>query len=133
MSWDIYGNVLRRGYCEVHPQVNEEYPCSLCYAEDKGRTRHQEQQQTEQQQYPYYRIAANIVEDGGDVHTVIISYEYNEIDGDGHKDILSLSVYGAYPALLGKIDNLADQVRAAIENIEGAGHVCFLASKPTIL
>jgi len=30
MSFDIYGNTLRPGYCEVHPQVQEEYPCSLC-------------------------------------------------------------------------------------------------------
>jgi len=30
MSWDIYGNPLRRGHCEVHPHVHEEYPCSLC-------------------------------------------------------------------------------------------------------
>ena len=30
MSFDIYGNNLKRGHCEVHPQVAEEYPCSLC-------------------------------------------------------------------------------------------------------
>jgi hypothetical protein len=35
MSWDIYGNTLRKGYCEVHPHVQEEYPCSLCYAESR--------------------------------------------------------------------------------------------------
>jgi len=33
MSFDIYGGNLRRGHCEVHPHVNEEYPCSICYAE----------------------------------------------------------------------------------------------------
>lgn len=33
MSWDIYGNPLRRGHCEVHPHVHEEYPCSVCMAE----------------------------------------------------------------------------------------------------
>lgn len=33
MSWDIYGNPLRRGYCEVHPDVHQEYPCSICMAE----------------------------------------------------------------------------------------------------
>lgn len=33
MSWDIYGNHLRRGHCEVHPHVHEEYPCSICMAE----------------------------------------------------------------------------------------------------
>lgn len=38
MSFDIYGNPLRRGYCEVHPQVHEEYPCSLCVVEGQQRT-----------------------------------------------------------------------------------------------
>ena len=33
MSFDIYGNNLARGHCEVHPHVAEEYPCSLCMAE----------------------------------------------------------------------------------------------------
>ena len=33
MSWDIYGNPLRRGYCEVHPDVHQEYPCSICMTE----------------------------------------------------------------------------------------------------
>lgn len=33
MSWDIYGRELRRGYCEVHPNVREGYPCSVCQAE----------------------------------------------------------------------------------------------------
>lgn len=34
MSWDIYGNPLARGHCEVHPHVHEEYPCSVCIAEN---------------------------------------------------------------------------------------------------
>lgn len=33
MPFDIYGNALRPGYCEVHPHIQEEYPCSLCVAE----------------------------------------------------------------------------------------------------
>lgn len=37
MSYDIYGNPLRRGYCEVHPHVNEEYPCSVCMSENNQR------------------------------------------------------------------------------------------------
>ena len=31
MSFDIYGNYLRPGYCEVHPEMPETYPCSECY------------------------------------------------------------------------------------------------------
>lgn len=30
MAWDIYGNNLKAGYCEVHYWVPEEYPCYLC-------------------------------------------------------------------------------------------------------
>lgn len=35
MAYDIYGNDLRRGYCEVHPHVQQEYPCDLCYAKSQ--------------------------------------------------------------------------------------------------
>lgn len=45
MEYDIYGNNLAHGHCEVHPQVAESYPCSLCYAEANnskhGKQRHQ--------------------------------------------------------------------------------------------
>ena len=41
MSYGICGNPLRRGHCEVHPHVHEEYPCSVCVAESR---RHQEAQ-----------------------------------------------------------------------------------------
>ena len=37
MSWDIYGNPLKRGNCEVHPHVHEEYPCSVCLSERRQR------------------------------------------------------------------------------------------------
>lgn len=33
MSFDIYGGRLRSGYCEVHPDVAESYPCSVCMME----------------------------------------------------------------------------------------------------
>jgi|SRR5690554_1067870 len=36
MSYDIYGNPLRRGHCEVHPHVHEEYPCSICIQENNN-------------------------------------------------------------------------------------------------
>lgn len=41
MSFDINGNPLRRGYCEVHPSVHEEYPCSLCIAERRSQQQEQ--------------------------------------------------------------------------------------------
>ena len=30
MAFDIYGERLRPGHCEVHPHAHEEYPCSIC-------------------------------------------------------------------------------------------------------
>lgn len=37
MAFDIYGNDLRRGHCEVHPTVHEEYPCRICVSESNRR------------------------------------------------------------------------------------------------
>ena len=37
MSFDIYGNNLTRGHCEVHPHVGEEYPCSVCQMDSQHR------------------------------------------------------------------------------------------------
>lgn len=30
MAFDIYGNQLRAGFCEVHPDIQQPYPCSIC-------------------------------------------------------------------------------------------------------
>jgi hypothetical protein len=44
MAWDIYGNTLRRGYCEVHPSVPEEYPCMYCMLDiERENERHSDQ------------------------------------------------------------------------------------------
>jgi hypothetical protein len=48
MSYDIYGEPLRRGHCEVHPHVHEEYPCSVCIQESNNRN---SQQQSECDRY----------------------------------------------------------------------------------
>lgn len=37
MSFDIYGERLRPGHCEVHPHVHEEYPCSLCMEKSRSK------------------------------------------------------------------------------------------------
>lgn len=34
MSFDIYGQVLRDGHCEIHPNVPTPYPCHYCTTED---------------------------------------------------------------------------------------------------
>lgn len=83
--------------------------------------------------YGSYRIVADIKGIEDDVHTAIIRYEYNEIGGDSQKDILSLSIYVCYPHLVKNIANLFEQVKDAINNIEGAGNTCFLTENVTIL
>lgn len=49
MSFDIYGNNLLRGHCEVHPYVHEPYPCSVCFRDAD------EQKRMREQEYEHYR------------------------------------------------------------------------------
>lgn len=51
MSYDIYGNNLRRGHCEVHPHVHEEYPCSICCMENSRNEERKEYERLERQHY----------------------------------------------------------------------------------
>ena len=37
MAFDIYGNYLRPGHCEVHPEVPELFPCYRCIEEGRER------------------------------------------------------------------------------------------------
>jgi|GEM_PF-5443476 len=57
MSYDIYGNDLKEGYCEVHPHIPEYYPCHICCQEiDRENKRHQQQQHPEQPEPKIYEI-----------------------------------------------------------------------------
>ena len=69
MSWDIYGNQLRRGHCEVHPSVPESYPCAYCYEEEETNRRQNEQ-----------RMPEPSIEDMCDPHEY---YGIQEVDGGG--------------------------------------------------
>ena len=51
MAYDIYGNHLRRGYCEVHPDIHEEYPCSECMYREDDRYPEPEMPDPRQQDY----------------------------------------------------------------------------------
>ena len=53
MAYDIYGQKLASGHCEVHPRVGETYPCSLCYAESipKHDPRQKEYERAEAEYY----------------------------------------------------------------------------------
>ena len=81
MSYDIYGNNLKRGHCEVHPQVGEDYPCSLCYAEDNNRNMNKQQNSQEQK---YYKQQEK---------------EYYEAQEHGHYEALTKKNNFLYPLL----------------------------------
>lgn len=55
--WDIYGNHLKPGHCEVHPHVAQSYPCSTCNAEQIERER-----VSAMQQGAYNHREMNIIE-----------------------------------------------------------------------
>lgn len=44
MSFDIYGERLSSGHCEVHPWVHAEYPCPVCMADNDKRRREKEEE-----------------------------------------------------------------------------------------
>lgn len=53
MAYDIHGNHLQPGHCEVHPWVHQSYPCSICISEnnrDVQRRKADYQAQTEYEQ-----------------------------------------------------------------------------------
>ena len=54
MGYDIYGQNLVSGHCEVHPHVAQTYPCSLCYAETDNRQQQQQEDPRDAQQREYY-------------------------------------------------------------------------------
>lgn len=55
MSYDIYGERLRPGHCEVHPHVHEEYPCSLCLSDSNKDLRAQEEEYYRGIEEQYYQ------------------------------------------------------------------------------
>jgi len=55
MVYDIYGRHLRPGYCEVHPDVHQQYPCSVCLMEaERDHWIEKEQRAYEQEIYEQY-------------------------------------------------------------------------------
>ena len=60
MAFDIYGNVLSRGCCEVHPHVHEEYPCHVCIADRRIDDRQQERDELGELKYHYSQACDHI-------------------------------------------------------------------------
>lgn len=58
MAYDIYGNGLRPGYCEVHPDVPEQWPCGYCRDADDRAEMDRAQEEAHQQERDAERMAA---------------------------------------------------------------------------
>ena len=57
MPYDIHGNNLRNGFCEVHPYVEQEYPCQICYQEiEREEQRQRENREHSQLQNEQYHL-----------------------------------------------------------------------------
>ena len=59
MAYDIHGNHLTPGHCEVHPHVSEPYPCWICRAQDDAErdAYSYQQDQYRELENAYYRSA----------------------------------------------------------------------------
>lgn len=51
MAYDIYGNNLRRDFCEVHPDVAQPYPCYYCLEESRAYQAQEEYEHRMQQEH----------------------------------------------------------------------------------
>lgn len=49
MPWDIYGQPLSTGHCEVHPLIPQPHPCEVC-REDADREEERAQRAWEEEQ-----------------------------------------------------------------------------------
>lgn len=56
MPYDIYGQDLRNGFCEVHPYVEQEYPCQICCQEiEREKQRQRENREYQQSLNEHYQ------------------------------------------------------------------------------
>lgn len=51
MAFDIYGNYLKPGYCEVHADVHESYPCRICMDDEQKDAHYRDLYEQEKRQY----------------------------------------------------------------------------------
>jgi hypothetical protein len=80
MAYDIYGNNLRSGYCEVHPHVPQEYPCAICYSDSQRLSRNREQENLQRQDYELRQANERIKYLDDELQKQKLSYEktYND-------------------------------------------------------
>ena len=109
MSWDIYGNPLQRGHCEVHPHVHEEYPCSVCLSE---RRQHDEANRDHQAQHDMILEVEHLkmqrdelLRDMQDVLDMLINQPHAVTAANQAEDMLRLSIGTAKHRVKGSAKN----------------------------
>ena len=89
MPYDIYGNNLRNGFCEVHPYVEQEYPCQICCQEiEREKQRQRENREHSQLQNKQYHL-----------HTALQQIEKLEADKEELLEMLEIFIEQNTPTL----------------------------------
>lgn len=84
MSYDIYGNNLRPGHCEVHPHIHEGYPCSQCVMEREQEQHRQDVNEQQRAAYEQQQREHWLTELAHEAENI-----FGEIVGDEDHDIIA--------------------------------------------
>jgi hypothetical protein len=118
MAYDIYGNDLRRGYCEVHPHVYQEYPCDICCRDIEQSNRQNQQnqqcQQGEQSQQSNDMETVRVV-----IDMLIIRIPKSDLDSGS----IDVDFNGQYMIQIQKEESSNSWIVTNAMN--GYGHNCF--------
>ncbi len=123
MAFDIYGNNLRQGFCEVHPHVQQEYPCGICCRAEKENR--QQEANWKKQQKDYYK---HLELQGQETVRVVIDELIQRIPfTELEKDVIDIDFGGNYLIQIQKQnDDEPNTVYWTVTNaMNGYGHNCF--------
>lgn len=115
MAYDIFGNDLRRGYCEVHPHVQQEYPCDLCDSERRSHDEKRREQRLSKQQFQSETVRVVIDELAKRIERNQLQSEYLDLDFNGSYMVRieqnSDSIWSVVNAMNGYGNNCADEFK----------------------
>jgi hypothetical protein len=115
MAYDIYGNDLRRGYCEVHPHVHQEYPCDICCRDiEQSNRQNQQNQQGEQIQQSNDLETVRVV-----IDMLIIRIPKSDLDAGS----IDVDFNGQYMIQIQKEES--SNLWIVTNAMNGYGHNCF--------
>ena len=83
MNFDIYGNTLQPGFCEVHPHVREVFPCSQCLLERDREQQRQDSCHAQRVEYEKQERIAWLEELAHEAENI-----FGEIVGENDHDII---------------------------------------------